>query len=141
MAGISFLKALGFASKSSPKVNGGIHSLSNAMEIVRKNPKTYSIVPTPNKGFINIVRDTNDWTRVASYNVKTGELTGMSRRPLGDNGIIRYDGKGRFEVQEYIPTNKKGHFYDLLEKSLSFDNLTDVIKFFRGDLPVVAKKY
>ena len=140
MAGISFLKVLGFVGKSSPK-RGGIHSLSNAMELVRKNPKTCSVVPTNDKGFINIVRDTNDWTRVASYNVKTGKLTGMSRRSLGDNGIAHYDGKGRFEVQEYIPTNKKSRFYDLFEKSLSFDNLTDVMKFFRGDLPIVAKKY
>ncbi len=115
-------------------MKGGIinHSLSGALEIANKNKKAYSIYPHVERGYINIVRNTNDWDRVATYSANTGKLVGMSRRPLGDNGIIDYNGKGLYRIQDFVNNGK-----DWFNKS--FDNLKDVVKYFKQELPVVAR--
>lgn len=56
----------------------------------------------------------------------------MSRRPLGDNGIIDYNGKGLYRIQDFVNNGK-----DWFNKS--FDNLKDVVKYFKQELPVVAR--
>lgn len=110
-----------------------IERFEQALKIAYKNPKTHKIIKCSNNDeFVNIVRYSGGNCRKATYNIKNGELTCLSRLPYNDNGIVLSDAKGNFSIKDYINGNKE-YFNE------SFTNFKDFLKYFREELPIIKR--